>query len=108
MSALDPIAREFGLAVEELSLWVERRWVLPGRDGADIVFTQADRARVRMIVEFRRDLALDDEAIPVVLDLIDRLHAARTELRSVLDAIAELPVEEQRRVFRRIRNDGNR
>jgi chaperone modulatory protein CbpM len=102
MATLEPIARECGVAVEELTLWVERRWVLPGRQGAELVFTQADRARVRMIVEFRRDLAIDDEAIPVVLNLVDRLHAAHAELRALLDAVAGLPVKAQRLLLRRI------
>jgi hypothetical protein len=30
-----------------------------------------------MIMDFHDDLAIDDEAMPVVLDSIDRLHAAR-------------------------------
>ncbi len=104
MGVLEAYAAEYGVAVEELTVWVERRWVLPGRSGADLFFSEADRARLRMIVEFRRDLALDDEVMPVVLDLIDRLHATRAQLRTVLEAVAELPPPEQGLVLRHVRD----
>jgi chaperone modulatory protein CbpM len=106
MSPLDRLAAECGVAVDELTIWVERRWVLPGRSGAELLFSDADRARLRMIVEFRRDLAIDDEAMPVVLDLVDRLHGARAQLRRVLEAIADLPGPERGRVLGRLRGEG--
>jgi chaperone modulatory protein CbpM len=56
-----------------------------------------------MIVEFRRDLAIDDEAMPVVLGLVDRLHAARAALQTVLEAVASLPSPQQDAVLRQIR-----
>jgi len=105
-------AAEFGIAVEDLTVWVERRWVRPARVGAaqceaacsgdDMAFDAADLARVRLIVDFHRDLAIDDEAMPVVLDLIDRLNAAREHLRTVLQAVAELPPRDQAAVRRRL------
>jgi chaperone modulatory protein CbpM len=55
-----------------------------------------------MIIEFRRDLAIDDEAMPVVLDLIDRLHAARGHLRAVIEAVAALPESQRDMVLRRL------
>ena len=85
------VAAEIGVTVEDLSVWIVRRWVLPSRSGTELAFDDADRARIRMILDFHRDLAIDDEAMPVVLDLIDRLHAARAQLRHVLQGIADLP-----------------
>ena len=64
------------------------------------------RARIRMILDFHRDLAIDDEAMPVVLDLLDRLHAARAQLRDVLLGVAELPESEQAAILHRMQ--GNR
>src|ERR1700730_8173731 len=87
---LQHVAAEIGVTVEDLRIWIDRRWGLPSRSGADLAFDDADRARIRMILDFHRDLAIDDEAMPVVLDLIDRLHAARAQLRAVLEAVAAL------------------
>jgi chaperone modulatory protein CbpM len=97
------VASEIGVAVEDLTVWIERRWVLPARHGNEMAFDAADLARIRMIMDFHEDLAINDEAMPVVLDLIDRLHAARAELRGVLNAIAELPELEQDSILRVIR-----
>ena len=102
MSVLEQIAAEFGVDADELTIWVERHWVMPLRSGMEFQFTDADRARLRMIVEFRRDLAIDDEAMPVVLDLVDRLHAARAQLHDVLEALADLPEADRAIVIRRL------
>ena len=95
-------AAETGVAVEQVTVWVERRWVRPVRSGEELSFDDADLARLRMIVDFHRDLEIDDEAMPVVLDLIDQLHAARVQLRRTLQAIAELPEAAQSAVMKRI------
>ena len=102
---LNDVAAEIGVTVEDLSVWIERRWVLPSRCGADLVFDEADRARIRMILDFHRDLAIDDEAMPVVLDLLDRLHAARAQLRAVLQGVAELPDVARGKVLRRLHGE---
>jgi chaperone modulatory protein CbpM len=85
------VAAEIGVTTEDLGIWIDRRWVVPSRCGDELAFDDADRARIRMILDFHRDLAIDDEAMPVVLDLLDRLHAARAQLRAVLQGVAELP-----------------
>lgn len=96
------IVAEFGLAAEDLTLWVERRWVLPVEQDGQFVFAEADEARVQMIVELRRDLAIDDEAMSVVLDLLDKLHGVRRQMRDLLDAVGELPEAQRDSLMRRI------
>src|SRR5258708_210063 len=103
--SLQYVATEIGVTVEDLSGWVERRWVLPVRSGKDFAFDAADRARIRMILDFHRDLAIDDEAMPVVLALLDRLHAARAQLRNVLRGVAELPESAQTAVLQRMQGE---
>ena len=58
-----------------------------------------------MILDFHRDLAIDDEAMPVVLDLLDRLHAARAQLRVLLQGVAELPEPAQSAILRRMQGE---
>jgi chaperone modulatory protein CbpM len=103
--SLHYVATEIGVTVEDLTGWVERRWVLPVRSGKDFAFDDADRARIRMILDFHRDLAIDDEAMPVVLDLLDRLHAARARLRVLLQGVAELPEPAQSAILRRMQGE---
>ena len=103
--SLHYVAAEIGVAAADISGWIERRWVLPVRSGKNPAFDDADRARIRMILDFHRDLAIDDEAMPVVLDLVDRLHAARAQLRSVLEAVAALPGPAQTVILRKMRGE---
>jgi len=103
--SLHYVAAEIGVTAEDISGWIERRWVLPARSGDKPAFDDADRARIRMILDFHRDLAIDDEAMPVVLDLVDRLHAARAQLRTLLEAVAGLPEPEQTVILRKVRGE---
>ena len=103
--SLHYVAAEIGVTVEDLSGWIERRWVLPVWFGLFLVFVVADRARIRMILDFHRDLAIDDAAMPVVLDLLDRLHAARAQLRTILEAVAVLPEPAQSMILRKMQGE---
>jgi len=91
-----------GVEREELALWIERRWILPLSANGDYVFNEADIARTRMIAELRRDLAVDDEAMSLVLGLMDQLYAARRRLRQLLAAMGDLPDEQREALLRRL------
>ena len=75
----------------DLTLWVERHWVRPQHQAGGFVFSAADVARIELICDLREDLALDDEAMPVVLSLLDRVYGLRRRMRVLAEAIAQLP-----------------
>ena len=102
MKTLVEILAEFDLPREELLLWIERRWVLPLAQGDEYIFGDADVARVQMIVELHRDLAIDDEAMSVVLDLLDKLYGLRRQMRELLSAVEELPEAHRDKLLSRI------
>jgi chaperone modulatory protein CbpM len=91
MMEFEEVLAAEGLEAAELTLWVEERWVLPARDRGRLRFTQTDLARVRLINELRRDLSVDDEALPIVLSLLDQLYALRRQVRALRDALESLP-----------------
>lgn len=91
MKRLEEVAATLGVATAELTVWVESRWVLPAGAAGDWEFSEADEARARMIAELAHDLAIDSEAMPVILSLLDQLHAARRSLRTLCAALAALP-----------------
>jgi chaperone modulatory protein CbpM len=82
------IARFPGLDRIELTHWVENRWVLPERRGRRLLFREVDVARVELILEIRREWTLDDEAMPLVLGLLDQVYELRRQLRRLCDAVA--------------------
>lgn len=92
--SFDAVIRLMGdLADDELRRWIAERWVRPESLAEGYVFHDVDVARVRLIRELRYDLAIDEEAIPVVLNLLDQIYALRRRLRQLSDVIASQPDE---------------
>src|SRR5580704_17360108 len=89
----DVLIRYRSLERRELLRWVEERWVLPERRAETWVFHEVDVARVELIIEIRRDFAVDDEAMPVVLSLLDQVYGLRRQMRRLCDAVAAQPDE---------------
>ncbi len=58
------------------------------RDGG-AYYRQVDLARLELLCELCDVFGLQDDALAMVISLIDQLHAARRELRLVLDVVAE-------------------
>ncbi len=92
MIGLDELARHFaGLDRAELVRWVENRWVLPDEAGGRWQFHQVDIARVELILDIRQRMAIDDEAMSLVLGLLDQVYSLRRQLRRLCDAIEAQP-----------------
>ena len=89
-----------GLDRRELARWVENRWVLPERHGETWLFHKVDVARVELILEICHELAIDDEALPMVLGLLDQVYGLRRQLRRLCDALAAQPPEVQATIKR--------
>jgi len=87
MFTLKQVITEVGVTETDLQLWIDQRWVLPHRRDNDFVFDDVDLARARLIRELRVDLMVNEEAIPVVLSLLDQVHALRRTLTRVNSAI---------------------
>jgi chaperone modulatory protein CbpM len=82
-----------GLTQIELVTWVERGWVLPDNAGSGFVFREIDVARVRLIRDLRQDMEVGEDAIPLVLSLLDQVYELRTTLKSLMRALESQPAE---------------
>ena len=91
------------LTRRELDLWVREGWVRPRVGEAGSIFDELDVARLRLLCDLRKDMALPADAVPVVLTLIDRLHQTRRDLRVLVEALDEQPEELRRAVAARLR-----
>ena len=94
------LARFAGLERGEILRWVENRWVIPDVVGERLVFHQVDIARVELIRQCRHDLAVNEEAMTVVLGLLDQVYDLRRQLRRLCDAVATLSPEAQEAIRR--------
>ena len=101
MIALDELLHQIeGLDPGDLMRWVENRWVLPERRGQTWLFHEVDVARVELILDIRQEFAIDEEALPLVLGLLDQVYNLRRQLRRVCDALAAQPQEVQAAIKR--------
>ncbi|WP_142847396.1 chaperone modulator CbpM [Telmatospirillum sp. J64-1] len=96
----------FSLERADLTLWVEQSWVKPTRQEDDWFFDESDVARLQLICELKRDMAVNDEAVPVILSLLDQLYAARTSLHRIRDLIQHLPPETRAEIEKLLQAEG--
>lgn len=75
----------------EVLAWVERGWVRPEGHEPDWVFQEVDVARVRLIRDFRRELAVPEETMPLVLSLLDQVYTLRGQMMAVARAVEGQP-----------------
>ena len=92
MIAFEELLDRFvGLDRRELARWVENRWLLPERRNKTWIFHEIDVARVELILEVRREFAINDEALALILGLLDQVYDLRRQLGRLCDALAAQP-----------------
>jgi chaperone modulatory protein CbpM len=91
--------REFVLQAridaEELDRWIAAGWLLPRESDAVPDYSDVDLARALLIRDLQ-NLGVNDESVPIVLDLLDQLHGLRRALRGVLATMKAQPRESPR------------
>jgi chaperone modulatory protein CbpM len=71
---------------EVLDQWVEAGWLVPHRESTGQRFSSVDLARAYLIRDLQ-DLGVNDDGIPIILDLVDQVHGLRFVLRELLSTI---------------------
>lgn len=103
MTSFDDIVALYRVDRVELTSWIEQRWVRPQPTEHGFNFDKVDEARIGLIQELRQDLMVDENALDVVLTLLDQLYAARCMLRTVEDAIEACPEPVRQEIRMRLR-----
>lgn len=78
--------------------WVARGWVHAEGAPGDWVFSDRDVDRLLLLWELNVDLAIDRDALGVVLSLVDQVAALRAALSAVAGEWDEVPEPLRRRV----------
>ena len=79
------------LNAEDLRHWVDEGWVRPVKRGRAMTFSGVDLARVLLICDIRYNLMIDEDALPLVLSLLDQIYSLRRELSAVKEALDSQP-----------------
>jgi chaperone modulatory protein CbpM len=88
------LARLPALEEQRLRLWIAQDWVRPVQRGGELMFEDIDLARLHLILDLEDSLEVGEAAVPVVLSLLDQLHATRRRMRRLLDALDAGTAEE--------------
>ena len=74
-----------------LMTWIEDGVIEPERDDEGYLFDPVDESRVALACDLHYRMGLEHASIPIVLSLIDQLHDARHDLRTLTLALAKQP-----------------
>lgn len=79
------------VSVRRLRTWVRRGWIRPETEAEQWIYSEADVARVCLFCDLREDLRVDEEALSLIVPLIDQIHGLRRELRDLGRAVEAQP-----------------
>jgi chaperone modulatory protein CbpM len=73
----ETLLTHLSIEVQTLDVWIERDWLVPQRDEADLRFSDTDVARARLILDLTRQFGVNNEGVDIILHLLDQLHGFR-------------------------------
>lgn len=92
MKTLAELVTEIAYIQEtEVTEWIAAAWLHPIREEDRYLFSEAEEARLRLIVEMRYDMGVEADTMPLVLSLLDQLYGARCQLHALSQAVAAQP-----------------
>ena len=76
---LEEICQEFGLSDHLIMEFIKQEWINPANTD-DLLFDEEDTARIMLICDLRDEFGVNDEAVPIILNLVDQLNLLRSRL----------------------------
>jgi chaperone modulatory protein CbpM len=81
------ITRVSGIAQQDVERWIGYGWVRPEGEPGFYTFHEIDVARIRLIQELHVQMQVNEDALPVVLSLLDQVYDLRRRMRQIGEAI---------------------
>ena len=91
-----------------LIAFVEAEIVSPQRAETGLIFHRIDLARMELLCELSEQFDLGDDALEVVISLIDQLHGMRADFRAMARAIESEPRDARQRIGEALRRARSR
>ena len=73
----------------ELERWIANAWIRPQGPPGQYRFDEIDLARIRLILELRETLEVNEAALPTVLSLVDQLYEMRRRMHRLNRAMEQ-------------------
>lgn len=74
---------------ETLEVWIEEEWLLPSGTPTELVFSEADLARAKLILDLINDMGVNNEGVGIILNLLDQMHSLRKAMADTLPSRRE-------------------
>lgn len=103
----EAIAAVARLTRSRLIGFIQAQVVSPLQSDDGQVFRRIDLVRLELLCDLSDAFDLDDDALGVVMSLVDQLHTTRAELRRVIAAVQAEPGDVRARIAAQIRGQGD-
>jgi chaperone modulatory protein CbpM len=87
------ITQNAGLRKQDLERWILNEWVRPERNSGAFTFGEIDVARVKLLRQLSEEMDINEEALPVVLSLLDQIYDLRRHMLALGEAITDIAPE---------------
>lgn len=85
-----------------LTRFVRIEVIRPADAGGRAVYRQVDIARLELLCDLCDDFELNDDALGIVMELVDQLHGTRSDLVALMRSLAEEADEVRARITARL------
>lgn len=79
---IEEVCHDMEMEQEIILHFIQEEWVTP-YDQEAMIFDDEDLSRIQLIQELQHDLGVNDEAVPIILNLIDQLNLLRSHLKKL-------------------------
>ena len=91
MIGIDVVVTQIsGLRKQDLERWILNQWVRPESESGTFAFGEIDIARIKLIVKLSEEMDISEEALPVVLSLLDQIYDLRRRMLELGAAITDI------------------
>lgn len=94
----EAIAAVATLTRTQLIGFVEAQIIVPLHTETGPVFRRVDLVRMELLCELCESFSLNEDALSIIISLIDQLHGSRNELNTILKAIEAEPADVRERL----------
>lgn len=94
------------LTTDRLLQYRHLRIVMPMQTGDGPRYREIDATRITLLCELADDFELHEDALVIVMSLLDQLHGTRAKLDDVIRAVAAEDPEVKRRIARSLMEQG--
>ncbi|MEP1354042.1 MAG: hypothetical protein ABJX32_04035 [Tateyamaria sp.] len=94
------------LTAERLSYFEHLRIVTPVSTPQGLRYQTLDVRRITLLCELTDDFEVNEDALVIIMSLLDQLHGAHSKLDQVVQAISAEPSETKLRLSQRLNKTG--